>query len=264
MKIISRSLLLSTCLLAVQMSFAWGVTGHRIVSQIAQNHLSKKAKKAIAEIIGKESLGWWSNWPDNLRSDTTHTWDATFTWHYVDLPGHMGKTEFIAGLKALPGQTLYTQIPAMIEELKDKSLPMEKRRTALIFLTHLIGDVHQPLHVGRDEDQGGNKITVYWFDKKTNLHTMWDSELIDFQKYSYSEYAAELDIADKAQVQTWQQSTIDDWFYESHVLSDKIYDQTPNEAKLSYKYNYIFKQDLESQLLKAGVRLAEVINKALE
>jgi hypothetical protein len=264
MKTISRSLLVAMGLLAVQMSFAWGVTGHRVVGEIAQRHLSKKAKKGIAEIFGQESLSWWANWPDFIKSDTTHTWDMASKWHYVDLPGHIGKTEFITGLKALPGQNLYTQIPAMINQMKDKSLSIEKRKEALSFLVHMVGDLHQPLHVGRDEDQGGNKITVYWFDKKTNLHSLWDATLIDFQQYSYTEYATELNIASKEQVKSWQQSSLEDWFYESHVLSDKIYDQSPNEAKLSYKYNYIFKKDLDSQLLKGGVRLAELINKAFE
>lgn len=264
MKIISRSLLMLTGLLAVQICFAWGVTGHRVLSEIAQRHLTKKAKKGVAELFGKESLALWSNWPDFVRSDTTHAWDSTLTWHYVDLPGHMGREEFISGLKALPGQTLYSQIPAVYAQLKDKSLSAEKRKIALIFLEHMIGDLHQPLHVGRHDDQGGNKITVYWFDKKTNLHTLWDSYLIDFQQYSYTEYATELDKADQPAIAAMQQGSFDDWFYESHELSDKIYDRSPNEAKLSYNYNYVFKRDLDAQLLKAGLRLADLINKAFE
>ena len=244
----------------LQQSFAWGVTGHRVVAEVAQRHLSKNALKAIHEIIGKEPLAVWANWPDFIKSDTTRTWDKATTWHYVDLPGNAGKTAFIDSLKKLPGENLYIQITAMEAQAKDKSLPLETRKNALAFLIHFIGDLHQPLHVGRDEDQGGNKITVYWFDAKTNLHSLWDTKLVDFQQYSYTEYAAAIDVESKSQVKAWQQSTLEDWFYESHVLSDKVYAQSAPDSKLGYKYNYIFQADLDAQLLKGGLRLAKILN----
>ena len=257
-----RTFLLASALLVAQYTFSWGVTGHRVIGEIAQDHLTKKAKKELHKIIGKETLAWWSNWPDFIKSDST--WNHASPWHYVDLPGHMEREKFIEELKNLPGKNLYTQIPAMLVELKDKSLPVEKRRVALYFLIHLIGDLHQPLHVGRDEDAGGNKIVVYWFDKKTNLHTLWDSMLIEFQQYSYTEYAKLLNIADENRVKAWQSGSLEEWFYESHVVSDSIYDATPNESKLSYKYNYQFQKIVEEQLLKGGVRLAALLNQAFE
>jgi hypothetical protein len=257
-----RSFLLLIALFISVSCYCWGLTGHRVVGEIATHHLSKKAKKEIKKIIGKESLAWWANWPDFIKSDSN--WNHASKWHYVDLPGHMARAEFIAGLKALPGETLYTQIPAMMAQLKDKSLPVEKRRAALAFLVHLVGDLHQPLHVGRHEDQGGNKITVYWFGEKTNLHAVWDSEFINSQQYSYTEYANLLDIASDEQVKAWQSSSLDDWFYESHVMSDSIYDASPNESKLSYRYNYDFQRVLNMQLLKGGVRLAALLNKTFE
>lgn len=243
-------------------AFCWGLTGHRVVGEIAQQHLSKKAKAELRKLIGKETLAWWANWPDFIKSDSN--WRHANPWHYVDLPGHLPKDKFIEELKKLPGKNLYTQIQEMQAQLKNKSLPDEQRRIALRFLIHFIGDLHQPLHVGRDEDQGGNKIVVYWFDKKTNLHSVWDSYFIDDQQYSYTEYAKLLNIADEATVKAWQSSSLEDWFYESHVAADSIYDATPNESKLSYRYNYQFQHLLNEQLLKGGVRLAAVINKAFE
>ena len=253
---------IAVALVGFQFAFGWGVTGHRTIAEIAQQHLSKKAKKELRKIIGKESLAWWSNWPDFIKSDST--WDHASPWHYVDLPGHMEKGKFIEELKKLPGKNLYTQIQALSADLKNRSLDVEKRREALYFLIHLLGDLHQPLHVGRDEDAGGNKIVVYWFDKKTNLHSLWDSMLIDFQQYSFTEYARLLDIAEEEQVKSWQNSSLEDWFYESHVMSDSIYDATPNESKLGYKYNYQFQQVLNQQLLKGGIRLAGVLNEVFE
>lgn len=248
-------------LCCVESASAWGVTGHRVIAEIAQRHLNSKAKKELKKLIGDVPLAFWANWPDFIKSDTT--WRFAGKWHYVDLPGHMAKDDFIRDLKALPGENLYTQIPAMEAQLKDESLSPEKKQIALRFLIHLVGDLHQPLHVGRDEDQGGNKIQVTWFNKPTNLHAVWDEALVDFQQWSYTEYATVLNVADKKQVQQWQNAGYEDWFYESHVLSDKIYDQTPQGSKLRYEYNYLFVQDLNDQLLKGGVRLAKILNEVL-
>ena len=263
-KLLSRFFLqiifLAGALLFAEPVFSWGVTGHRTVAEIAQQHLTKRARKELQKLTGKETLAWWSNWPDFIKSDST--WNHASPWHYVDLPGHMEKQKFIEDLKKLPGKNLYTQILAMVAELKNSSLPAEQRRVALYFLIHLVGDLHQPLHVGRDEDAGGNKIVVYWFDKKTNLHTLWDSMLIEFQQYSYTEYARLLNIREPEQVKRWQSSSLEEWFYESHVVSDSIYDASPNEAKLGYRYNFQFQKILDEQLLKGGVRLAELINQA--
>ena len=153
-----KSFFLIVGLFMLNQAFGWGVTGHRVVGEIAQSHLSKKAKKELEKLIGKETLAWWANWPDFIKSDTT--WKHASPWHYVDLPGHMQKDAFITDLKKLPGENLYTQIPAMMAQLKDKSLSVEKRRTALYFLIHFVGDLHQPLHVGRDEDEGAIKYRL--------------------------------------------------------------------------------------------------------
>ena len=245
-------------------SFGWGITGHRVVAEIAQHHLTAKAKTELKKLIGKGDLALWANWPDFIKSDTTHQWDSASKWHYVDVQGNLSKDSFIIALKDLPGKNLYTQIQEMIKELKNRSLPLKQRQIALRFLIHFIGDLHQPLHVGRPEDEGGNKITVYWFDRKTNLHSVWDGALIDFQQYSYTEYAKQIDIAGTSEENKWKKSSLEDCFYESHIMADKIYSLTPAESKLSYRYNYIFKTDLDNQLLKGGIRLAQILNKIFE
>lgn len=261
-RIFLRTFFSTTALLIVVHAFSWGVIGHRTVAEIGQQHLSKKAKKELKKFIGKETLALWSNWPDFIKSDST--WEHASPWHYVNLPGHMEKDKFIEELKKLPGKNLYTQIQAMMVELKNKSLSAEQRRIALYFLIHFVGDLHQPLHVGREEDAGGNKIVVYWFERKTNLHSVWDNTLIEFQQYSYSEYARILDIKTTEQVKAWQSSSLEDWFYESHVLANSIYDASPNESKLGYKYNFQFQKILDEQVLKGGVRLAALLNQAFE
>ncbi|HVT86093.1 MAG TPA: S1/P1 nuclease [Chitinophagaceae bacterium] len=257
-------LFLTVALFTPLFSFCWGVTGHRVVAEIAQNHLTHRAKKELRKLFGKETLAQWANWPDFIKSDTTVTWRHTSQWHYVDLPANLNKEEFIAALKKLPGENLYTQIQAMCQQVADHSLPIEQRQIALRFLIHLVGDLHQPLHVGRPEDQGGNKIKVSWFEKSTNLHSVWDNSLVEFQEYSYTEYARILDIASDEQIKEWQNSSLEDWFYDSYLMANKIYASTPDNAKLGYQYNYIFKNDLDNQLLKGGIRLAKILNEVLK
>lgn len=263
-RLIQTLLLLTTVLTGLHGSAsAWGLTGHRIVAEIAQRHLSKKAQKNLEKLIGKAPLAFWSNWPDFIKSDTTDKWKQTDPWHYVDLPGHIDRETFIQGLKALEGKNLYTQIPEMEALLQNKELPLEQRQIALRFLIHFIGDLHQPLHVGRDEDAGGNKIKVVWFGQASNLHKLWDKQLIDFQQWSYTEYADNIDTAGPAQIARIQSGTLEDWFYESHVLSDEVYDKTPDGASLGYEYNYWFFDSLNKQLLGGGLRLAAVLNRIL-
>ena len=259
-----KIILLPLLMLIPLLTFCWGITGHRVVAEIAQRHLSKKAKKQLHQLIGRQTLSQWANWPDFIKSDTTHAWDHASKWHYVNMPGNLSKDAFITGLQLLPEENLYNQIKTLAAQLKDRSLPDEKRQIALRFLIHLVGDLHQPLHVGRAEDLGGNKITVTWFDRPTNLHSVWDNALVDDQKYSYTEYSTILDIASEEEVNAIQQSSLEEWFYDSYVMANKIYAMVPADGKLGYKYNYIFQQDLDRQLLKGGLRLAALLNETLK
>ncbi|MET6999522.1 S1/P1 nuclease [Chitinophaga defluvii] len=254
--------LLLACLLPLLplATYAWGPIGHRVVAEIAYQHLTPKARKAIAAIIGRQSLAMIANWPDFIKSDTTHQYDHTSTWHYLDFPANCERPEFDRLLQSFTGQNLYSQTLDMIQQLKQRSLEKEQQVFALKFLVHMIGDMHMPLHVGRDEDMGGNKIKVYWFDRPTNLHRVWDEHLIDFQQLSYTEYAKVLDILPKDQVKTLQSGQIQDWLFESHLLADKVYGRAKPEEKLSYRYNFLFVDDLNQQLLKGGLRLAAVLN----
>lgn len=245
-------------------SFAWGVTGHRIVAEIASHHLTSKAQKAIFALLGQQSMAMVSNWPDLIKSDTTHRYDHTSPWHYLDFPANSTRVQFDELLGKHTGENLYTQTQALIRQLKDPSISKADKVFALTFLIHMIGDMHQPLHVGRDEDQGGNKVQVMWFDRPTNLHRVWDEHLVEFQQLSYTEYTAALDTASKATIAKIQSGTIADWMFESHQLADKIYSLTHTNDKLSYRYNYWFASDMNQQLLKGGLRLASILNNSFK
>ena len=123
------------------------------------------------------------------------------------------------------------------------------------------GDIHQPLHTGRSEDLGGNRIRVMWFNEVTNLHSVWDDKLIEFQKLSYTEYTKNINHADKALRKEWQNQPMSMWLFESYQLADKIYAGiTQPDQKLGYRYNYDYIDMVNKQLLKGGVRLAGLLN----
>ena len=239
-------------------SNAWGTLGHRIVGQIADSYLTPSAKKEIAKILGYESLAMATNWADFIKSDSTMTYLSS--WHYVDVDGGKTYDEFQAYLKNDTATDAYTKLNFLIKELKNKQLPKDKKAMYLKLLIHIVGDIHQPLHVGRPADLGGNKISVTWFGSPTNLHSVWDARLIDFQQLSYTEYAIAINHTTPAQRITLQKQPLNDWIYQTYLVADKVYSDIKPDEKLGYVYNYKFIDILNGQLLIGGVHLAGLLN----
>jgi hypothetical protein len=154
-----------------------------------------------------------------------------------------------------------TKMNFLIAQLKSKKLSQENKILYLRLLIHIVGDIHQPLHVGRQEDQGGNKIKVLWFKDPSNLHTVWDTQLINFQQLSYTEYATAINHTTVVMRKTWQQQPLYTWLYESYQMAEKIYaDIKEPDQKLDYTYNFKYVATVNEQLLKGGVRLAGMLN----
>jgi S1/P1 Nuclease len=241
-------------------SFAWwGPNGHRIVGEIADSYLSKKAKAAIREILGDESVAMTSNWADFVKSDSSYNYLST--WHYINFKQGKTQTEFYSYLQSDTATDAWTKMNFLFAELKKKQLPLQTKQLYLRMLIHICGDIHQPLHVGQFEDLGGNRIRVQWFGENTNLHSLWDEKLIDFQKLSYTEYVKSINHTTKALRNQWQQQPMNEWFYESYTLAGKLYASiTQPEQKLSFRYNFDYVDILNQQLLKGGVRLAGLLN----
>jgi hypothetical protein len=251
----------SAFLLVVSISlqtFAWGPTGHRVVGEIADSHLSRKAKKNIRAILGNESIAISSNWADFIKSDTSFKY--LDSWHYINIKAGLNATEFADYLKNDTGVDAYTKLNFLIGELKNKQNTLEKKQFYLRLLIHIAGDIHQPMHVSRAEDLGGNRIRLSWFNDQTNLHALWDDRIIEFQKLSYTEYAANLNHVTKQQRAEWQNQPMNEWFFESYQLANAVYAGVKPEQKLSYRYNFDNIENLNQQLLKGGVRLAGLLN----
>lgn len=257
LKIIAASLIVSC---SYQSSFAWwGANGHRIVGEIADSYLTKKAKTAIQEILGNESVAMTSNWADFIKSDSTYNYLGP--WHYINVKQGKTQEEFNTLLQNDTATDAWTKMHFLIAELKNKQLPAEKKQLYLRLLIHICGDIHQPLHVGQFEDLGGNRIRVQWFGENTNLHSVWDEKLVEQQKLSYTEFTKAINHTTKDLRNQWQQQPLNEWFYESYVLAGKIYAGiTQPEQRLSWRYNFDYVEIMNRQLLKGGVRLAGLLN----
>ena len=155
----------------------------------------------------------------------------------------------------------YTKLNFLIGELKKKDLSKENKLLYLRMLIHIVEDVHQPLHVGHTDDKGGNDIKVTWFNNPTNLHSVWDSQIIEFQQLSYTEYTAWINHTTAAERVKLQKAPISEWIFESSQIAGKLYDEVKTGDSLSgYKYNFEHIAIVNQQLVKAGVRLAGVLN----
>jgi hypothetical protein len=254
-------------------AFAWGKTGHRVVAAIADTQLSGLARAHIREILGgPESLDEAATWPDDMRSDPATFWQKTATpWHYVTLNG----TTYDHAPKEGDALQALTHFRAV---LQDPKASLTDKQTALRFIVHLVGDLHQPMHAGKCCDKGGNEVKVTWFGKPTNLHSVWDSSLVDDQQLSFTELAERLERHTSAQdVIAWWDINPLDWISESAKIRDSAYPagtaSNPAQPKgstsdrnasavpeLSYDYVYRFTPVVNRRLQQAGVRLAAYLN----
>jgi len=256
---LKKLILGAAVLYAPLQSMAWGTEGHRIAGQIADSYLTPKARAAIKAILGNESIAITSNWADFIKSDPNFSYLSS--WHYVDLDKEYTLPELQDFLNQDTKTDAYTKLNFLIGGLKKKTLSKENKLLYLRMLIHIVEDVHQPLHVGHTEDKGGNDIKVTWFNNPTNLHSVWDSQLIDFQQLSYTEYTAMINHTTVAQRAEWQKAPISQWLFESGQIASKLYSETKNgDALNGYKYNFEHIATINRQLLKAGVRLAGVLN----
>ena len=236
-----------------QLVFGWGQTGHRVVGEIAEKHLNDKAKERISKILNGASLAEVSNWMDDIKSDAKY--DSLRSWHYVTIEDNSNYEESDKN----PKGDIILGLNTIIDGLKNGKLSAKTEEEYIKILVHLIGDIHQPLHVGRGNDRGGNTIDLVWFWSKSNLHRVWDSGLIDSQKYSYTELAKVADKADSLTIINWQNSNVLDWAYESMSYRKDIYN-LPSNKEINYRYRYEHWKTVETRLAQAGIRLAGILN----
>jgi len=235
-------------------SIDWGATGHRVVGEVASQHISKKTTRAIHKLLDGASLAYVSNYADDIKSDNRYK--EYSPWHYANL----NLNESYAASEKNPEGDIVKAIEKCILVLKNKKASKEDRQFYLKLLIHFIGDLHQPMHLGKKEDKGGNAVSVKWFGGRSNLHRLWDSNMIDSSQLSYSEMTRNLPTLSKAQKEQITSSSLEDWVKEVHELTNKIYDELPKDTNLGYEYRYLNFDTVRMQLLKSGLRLAAVLD----
>jgi hypothetical protein len=234
---------------------AWGTLGHRIIGEASESLLTHKAKKKINRLLGNAGVAMVSNWGDEVRSDSLY--DYTATWHYTNLESGLLRPVFdTLALGTDNGQNIYR-----IVELTAYLKRVPNDTAMLKMLIHLVGDMHCPLHLGHAGDRGGNSVKIVWFGNNSNLHSLWDSGLIDSQKLSYTEYATHLKRIHKLRQLKFdgQVPVILDWAWDAYANAQVVYDSA-GEVNKPYEYLYHYKQLWESCLVKASERLAALLN----
>ena len=246
-------------------AFGWGPKGHDVVAAIAEQHLTKKAKKAIDEILDGKSIVYYSSWMDNIQNSPywENGYNKTKTWHYANVDkGHTYQT-----MSKNEAGDVITGLEFLTKELTENydNLTDSTRADYVKMIVHMVGDMHCPMHAGRLSDRGGNGTKVKWFGQNTNLHSIWDSKMIDSaRKWSYSEWVDQLDRTDKKFKSSVMRGTYEEWFKETVEGAASIYEYVESMGKdnpnLSYQFVYDFSHLLEDRLLVGGYRLAYVLN----
>ncbi len=239
-------------LCSVPSAHAWGCKGHQTVALIAEKHLTPEARQFVEKLLGENPVNpalkrWCGNatpdlmvdastWPDDVRNERHNG-----PWHYIDIPRgkHKGSLEEYCGKDGCVTRAIEEQRTI----LKDKSANSSKRAEATRYIIHFIGDMHQPLHVINNGDNGGNCVPVKYLhhepllnpvhpereDYSPNLHQIWDTEIVerDMEVSSPHRYADELDEKFNAQSATWEAAgiNVDNWAWEIHERAEsEVYD----------------------------------------
>jgi hypothetical protein len=235
-------------------SMDWGKTGHRLVAKLAQQYLTTKAQKEIDILLDGASLVSISTYGDEIKSNPKYK--ALRPWHYINLP----LDESYANAKKNPKGDVVMAIKKCIAKVKDQNEPKNERAFYFKLLVHFIGDLHQPMHVGRKEDRGGNSIRLQWFGKTSNLHRLWDSHLIDSHGMNATQLLGDLEELSPKLIKEIQNQSLEQWVNESQALAKIIYENTPSNSKLGEEYQSRYLPLLKIQLQRGGLRLAAQLN----
>jgi hypothetical protein len=241
-------------------AWAWGSEGHRIVADIAWDHLNDTTLLKLRQYLGDNDLASISTWPDDIRSARPQTGP----WHYVDIPTDAGGYE----PKDCPDDNcVVAQITKFAHILGDPSQPFAARSEALKYVVHFVGDLSQPFHAMGDA-RGGNDIPVTTFgsaqcgDYACNLHAVWDSELIrhtGVREHRYARQLEEMIAADHLQAGPTDPVA---WANQSWQLAKQAWVQPQTEIDQAYYERE--RPVVDRQLALAGLRLAKILNENLK
>lgn len=266
---------------------AWGDLGHEVTALIAYRHLLPAARAALDTLLATDTdtltagdFAGRATWADKYR--TAHR--ETAAWHFVDIEIERPDLQRACfGFPAVPAGQWASQGPAqdcvvnkIVEfaaELKNPSTPAPERLLALKFLIHFVGDLHQPLHAADHDDRGGNCISLSPpLEAQNNLHAYWDVSVVNALGHSAAQIADQLDARLSAgdikdwtagSPQSWAMDTYEIGRRDAYALPSMPTCQSGGSVALTPAYRAQAEKDAATQLQKAAVRLAAVLNGAL-
>jgi hypothetical protein len=234
--------------------WAWGKKGHNIVAEVAYSRLDKDTRDRVMQYLGITTFEDASTWMDEVRSD--HAYDYMKPWHYVNIP--QGES-YVANAD----ENVVNEIDKVVAELQHKEkLSKEDIKKDIMILFHLVGDLHQPLHVGYKSDKGGNDIKVTYNSKPANLHWVWDSEIIESQNITVDDCLKYGKKLPKATVANYEKVNVASWVASIRPLLANVYGY--EGATLSEAYAQQNVPLIEQQLFIGGVRLAAVLEQCFK
>lgn len=255
---------------------AFGPSGHRYVGYLAERYLCAETREALVPLLAAKSvpgrsLAQAGVWPDTIRREPR--WRHSGPWHYINVDD---RGSLRGAIRRTPDNVL-TALQRFEAELRNASLPIPERAVALRFVVHFVADIHQPLHVGRAADRGGNEIAVRMGGKPSNLHRVWDGQWL-WKKGGPGPQAMAhgLPMRPGRTIRQWQAANPLAWAQESLDLRPRIYGFESSAARtkaghglisppveLSQAYLNQVHTILRQRLEMAGVRVAGHLNAAL-
>jgi hypothetical protein len=246
---------------------AWGADGHRLVCEIAFQHLSPEAKVLVAQLRTGEAGTFAESctWADEVRDDRPET----YNYHFINIPAGQSGMRMTRDCGDPAKRCGPWAIKHYATVLADRYKTRLARREALKFLGHFVGDLHQPLHAGRPADLGGNRVLVSFFgdrgraDRPLNLHSVWDSRILGRAGLEGPQDATQLigEIT-TADVSSWANSDVVSWANESYRIDEEFVYSVANGSDIGQQYYDRALGISKRRIQQAGIRLAHVINEA--
>ncbi len=264
------AIFLFLCLFAAPSALSWRVWQHEVIAEVAEHYLLPETREEVRCLLGpRRRMADEAGWADRIRG-----WRRrTAPWHYLNWPLELEEPDFDV-FSTERGNVVWA-IEEQLPVFRDRERGRRKRREALKFVIHLVGDLHQPLHVGTGEDRGGNDVPVRFRGRTTNLHTAWDGKMYDDNRDSPGEHAARLleglEEEDRVRIMSGRPY---DWALESHrIVREFVYPALEELAdhrsrrhppEISGPYAEAARPVMRRRMLEAGLRLAYLLNQAVE
>jgi hypothetical protein len=258
-----RAPVAALCLLLVlpaTPAWSWGPLGHLIVARIAEREAGAKARSRLRFYLEKEGgLETAARWAGDIESERPET----VRWRFIHIPPNAMELDLD---KQCPAQDCVT---VKIREFEGIARLGVRDRTQLTeavkFVIHLMGDLHQPLHAGYAEDESGKMIPVVLDGRPMSLFEAWDAALVERLGTDDAAVADRLwQRITSEQRQRWSEGNLRAWTWETHLLAARLaYGALPSGSPKALDEDYVAQstQVIETQLMKAGVRLARILDR---